>query len=326
MEHVDVEEKHKPVLVDQCLDFLAPAFESAQGTPVMVDATLGLGGHAEAALTRFRNLTLIGIDRDRSALTQASARLDRFGPRFIPFHGTYDQMAEALAGRQADGILMDLGVSSMQLDQTDRGFSYAWDAPLDMRMDQSTGVTAAELLNEEDETELASIIWRYSDERFARRIAKEIVRRRQLAPLSSTSELVNIVRQAIPAPARRTGGNPAKRTFQAIRIAVNRELSILEDALPQALECLRVGGRIVVESYQSLEDRLVKSVFNQGRAPAMPSGLPVTADTAQAGQRLRILTRKAVKASEEEVEQNPRAASVRLRAAELVAPWRSSVY
>lgn len=326
METADVTAKHKPVLVEECLDFLAPAFGRSVDAPVMVDATLGLGGHTEAALVRFPTLQVIGIDRDPSALEQATRRLDRFGSRFVPFHGTYDQIAGALEGRKADGILMDLGVSSMQLDERERGFSYAWDAPLDMRMDQSSGVTAAELLNEADEGELASIIRKYSDERFARRIAKEIVRRREIAPLTTTSELVDVVRQAVPAPARRTGGNPAKRTFQAIRIAVNSELSILEDALPRALECLRVGGRIVVESYQSLEDRLVKTVFNQGRAPTLPSDLPVMADLAEKGERLRILTRKAVRADEREIEHNPRAASVRLRAAELVAPWRSSVH
>lgn len=316
---------HKPVLVEQCLDLLAPAFQTdTTSSPLMVDATLGLGGHTEAALKRFPTLSVIGIDRDPSALALASDRLEHFGARFTPYLGTYDEIPEALGGRLADGILMDLGVSSMQLDQPERGFSYSKDAPLDMRMNQFEGRTAAELLNEEDEETLAAIIWRYSDERFSRKIAREIVKRREVAPLSTTGELADIVRDAIPAPARRTGGNPAKRTFQAIRIAVNEELSILEEALPRAFESLRVGGRIVIESYQSLEDRLVKRVLKEGEAPEFPPGLPITATQLQVGERLKPLTRKPILASDEEIEDNPRAASVRLRGAELIAPWRNN--
>lgn len=325
---VDAAALHTPVLLNECLDLLAPAFAAAEAagrSPLMVDATLGLGGHTEGALQRFPGLTVIGIDRDPSALELASARLERFGDRFRPFHGTYDQIQEALDGHLADGILMDLGVSSMQLDQAERGFSYASDAPLDMRMNPDEGISAAELLNTADEREIVRILRTGADERFAPQIARLIVARREQQPLATTSELVEIVRDAIPAPARRTGGNPAKRTFQAVRIAVNDELSILRDALPNALESLRVGGRIVIESYQSLEDKIVKAIFAEGarsQGASLPAGVPVTSARADEGRRLELLTRGAQKAHEEEAERNPRAASVRLRAAELISPWR----
>lgn len=321
----DVASLHRPVLLDQCLDLLAPAFQNTEVRPLMVDATLGLGGHTEGALKRFVNLTVVGIDRDPAALKLASARLAPYGDRFVPFLGTYDQIDAALKGRRADGILMDLGVSSMQLDQPERGFSYAVDSPLDMRMDPTRGISAAELLNSVDERTLVQILREGADERFAPQIAKKVVASRKTEPLETTSQLVEIVRGAIPAAARRTGGNPAKRTFQAIRIAVNDELTILAAAVPKALESLRVGGRIVTESYQSLEDKIVKAVFNEGtktRGSQIPSGVPVTSQLAEEGARLRLLTRGAMKADAKEIEMNPRAASVRLRAAELISPWR----
>lgn len=321
---VSAGKQHVPVLLNECLDLLAPAFQVP--APVMVDATLGLGGHTEGALERFDNLTVVGIDRDPSALELASARLERFGERFQPFFGTYDQIDEAVGGRIVDGVLMDLGVSSMQLDQNERGFSYASDAPLDMRMNPDVGISAAELLNTVDQKELIRILREGSDEKFAPQIARLVVTRREETPFSTTSQLVDVVRDAIPAPARRKGGNPAKRTFQAIRVAVNDELSILQDAVPKALETLRVGGRIVVESYQSLEDRIVKNVFAQGtrtQGAQIPFGVPVTATDADKGKRLFLLTNGALKADDLEIARNPRAASVRLRAAELIAPWRT---
>lgn len=314
---------HTPVKLQRCMDLLAPAFDGSR--PLMVDATLGLGGHAEAALERFPALTVIGIDRDPEALHLASARLARFGARFRPFRGTYDQIPEALDGQLAQGILMDLGVSSMQLDQIERGFSYAHDAPLDMRMDPSTGVSAAELLESIDRGELVRILRRYGDEKFAPRIADRVLRAREVAPLQTTAELAEIVRDSIPAAARRTGGNPAKRTFQAIRIAVNDELGILERALPMALASLSVGGRMVVESYQSLEDRLVKEIFREGANPIAPPQLPLTAQQLDDRRRLRLLTRGAERANEEEAAANPRSIPVRLRAVEVLAPWRKDV-
>ena len=315
--------KHTPVMLARCLDLLAPAFEVA--APLMVDATVGLGGHTEGALKRFPSLTVIGIVRDPVALELASGRLAPFGNRFRPFQGTYDQIGDALDGQLANGILMDLGVSSMQLDEVERGFSYATDAPLDMRMDATSGESAAELLARIDRNDLVRILRRYGDEKFAPRIADLVVKRRETDPLQTTGQLVDIVRAAIPAPARRTGGNPAKRTFQAIRIAVNDELAILEDAIPAALSNLAVGGRLVVEAYQSLEDRIVKDYFNAGANPQLPAGLPMTADEVDAHRTLRLLTRGAERASESEANTNPRSIPVRLRAAELLTQWRHDV-
>ncbi len=325
---------HLPVLVPQCLELLGPAFKSSveRGAhvvdpraggdrPVMVDATVGLGGHTEAFLQAFPDLLVIGIDRDLRALAKASERLQPYGDRFIPFHGTYDQIPQALRGAKADGILMDLGVSSMQLDQPERGFSYAVDAPLDMRMNSEDDLTAYEIVQTWSAQDLARIFRRYGEERSAPRVARAIVAARDQQPIETTGQLVEIVREAIPAPAKRKGGHPAKRVFQALRIAVNSELDILEDALPAALSSLRVGGRLAVESYQSLEDRLVKQIFTEGAASGLPPGLPVSARTADSQRRLKLLTRGALKASPSEIERNPRSASVRLRAAELLKPW-----
>ncbi|QWW18947.1 16S rRNA (cytosine(1402)-N(4))-methyltransferase RsmH [Schaalia sp. 19OD2882] len=313
---------HVPVLLDECLDMLAPALDIPGA--VLVDATLGMGGHSEGALRRFPDLQVVGIDRDPQAIDSAVRRLAPFGTRFRAVHTTYDHLDEVAAvhGRDAlvDGVLMDLGVSSLQLDQADRGFSYAKDAPLDMRMDPSTGASAADLLRTLDAGELTRILRTYGEERFAQRIARRIVEQRARTPLTRTGQLVDIVRESIPAPARRTGGNPAKRTFQALRVAVNDELRILERAVPRALASLRVGGRLVVESYQSLEDRIVKDVLRQGSENRAPAGLPVIPADMQ--PRLRLLTRGAGRAHEAELARNPRSASVRLRGAEVLRAWK----
>ncbi len=215
---------------------------------------------------------------------------------------------------------MDLGVSALQLDEADRGFAYSKDAPLDMRMDATSGQSAADLLATASEGELIRILRTYGEEKFAPRIARLIIRRRDDAPITRTGELVDIIREAIPAPARRTGGNPAKRTFQALRVAVNDELTILERALPRALSCLRVGGRLVVESYQSLEDRLVKDILRRGSTSAAPPGLPIIPD--EMVPSLRLLTKGANRADRAEQDHNPRSASVRLRGAELIREWK----
>nr|NLD39756.1 16S rRNA (cytosine(1402)-N(4))-methyltransferase RsmH [Actinomycetales bacterium] len=315
-------QRHVPVLAARCIELLAPAM--ADGG-VVVDCTLGMGGHAEALLEAFPAIRLVGIDRDPDALELASARLARFGDRFTTVHTTYDDVAGALGSvgaREATGILMDLGVSSLQLDERERGFSYAVDAPLDMRMDTSESATAAELLASASEAELRSILYRYGEEKFAPRIARAIVRRRQDAPLTTTGELVDIVRESIPAAARRTGGNPAKRTFQALRVAVNRELDILESAVPAALDHLRLGGRIVVLAYQSLEDRIVKQELVRRSTSSAPHGMPVELEEQK--PTFELLVRGAEKASAEEIAQNPRAASVRLRAAIRTRPTRRS--
>ena len=315
-------QRHTPVLLDECLDMLAPALDAPSA--LLVDCTLGMGGHTEAALRRFPRLSVIGIDRDPQAIALASERLLPFGERFRAVHTTYDRVDEVVARHSpsglADGILMDLGVSSLQLDEADRGFSYAADAPLDMRMDPTKGPSAADLLASATEAEIAKILRVYGEERFASRIARRIVRKREEAPLERTGQLVDIVRDAIPAPARRTGGNPSKRTFQALRVAVNDELRILERALPAALSSLRIGGRLVIESYQSLEDRLVKEAFRAGSILDVPVDLPIIPESEE--PPLKLLTRGAVLADEEERARNPRSASVRLRGVELVRDWK----
>lgn len=284
---------------------------------MLVDATLGLGGHAEHALTRFPELRLIGLDRDPQALRLSAERLAGYGERVTLVHAVYDEFPEVLDRlglHRVQGVLFDLGVSSMQLDEAERGFAYSQDAPLDMRMDPTTGITAAEVLNTYPAADLARILRQYGEEKFANRIAARIVVERQVAPFTTSARLVDLIRGAIPAAARRTGGNPAKRTFQALRIEVNGELDVLRRAIPAALDALSVGGRIVVMSYQSLEDRIVKQAFAVGAHPQVPAGLPVIPASMQPW--LRLLTRGAETADADEVASNPRAASVRVRAAE----------
>ena len=313
------EPRHVPVLLDECLDLLGPAVDRAGA--VVVDMTLGMGGHAEGLLTRFPALRVVGIDRDPEAIALAGERLESFGDRFTAVRAVYDDVLEVVqrtVGTPVQGILADLGVSSLQVDEPGRGFSYMRDAPLDMRMDPTSGPTAADVLNTYPEAELARILRVYGEERFAPRIARAVVAARARGPLRRTTDLVSVVREAIPAAARAQGGNPAKRTFQAIRIEVNGELAVLERALPAALEALAVGGRIVVLAYHSLEDRLVKRAFARGATSSAPPDLPVEPQTHT--PYLRLLTRGAAIASEGERADNPRSASVRLRAAERLRP------
>ncbi len=313
---------HTPVLLERCLELLAPAL-AAPGRngrdAVYVDATLGLGGHAEAVLAAHPRLVLIGLDRDPAALAMAARRLAGYAGRTHLVHAVYDRLPEVLdelgfAG--LDGALFDLGVSSMQLDEAERGFAYAQDAPLDMRMDQSTGRTAEEVVNTYDAAALTRILRGYGEERYAARVAAAIVRARAKAPITSSARLAELVRDAIPAPARRTGGHPAKRTFQALRIEVNGELDALRGALPAALDRLAIGGRLVVLSYHSLEDRIVKQALAERARSTGPVDLPV--ELPGTGPRLRLLTRGAELPGTAEVAANPRAASVRLRAAERI--------
>jgi len=307
-------ELHIPVLLERCLELLAPAL-TAPGA-VVVDATLGLGGHAEAMLERFERVQLIGLDRDRNALELTAARLARFGERAHLVHTVYDELPEVLAElgiARIAGILFDLGVSSMQLDQAERGFSYSQDAPLDMRMDDTAELTAARILAEYDEAELRRIFWEYGDEKLAPRYAGRIVRERQMAPIETSAQLVAIIDAATPAAARRAG-HQSKRVFQALRIEVNQELSVLERAIPAAIDALEVGGRIVVMSYQSLEDRIVKREFQTRSTSTAPRGLPV--ELPEHRPELKLLTRGAELAADDERARNPRATSVRLRAAE----------
>jgi 16S rRNA (cytosine1402-N4)-methyltransferase len=305
---------HLPVLLDRVVALLAPALE--RDGAVLVDATVGLGGHAEALLRRCPQARLIGLDRDPAALRHSSRRLAAYGDRVRLVHAVYDQLPAVLGASgvgRADGVLFDLGVSSMQLDEVDRGFSYARDAPLDMRMDPTGGPTAADVLNTYDAGRLARVLADHGDERFARRIAAAVVRAREVQPIATSQQLVDLLREAIPAAARRTGGHPAKRTFQALRIEVNAELAVLERAVPAAVAVLAVGGRIAVLAYHSLEDRIVKRCLAAGARSTAPPGLPV--DLPEHRPVLRLLTRGAERAGEDEVAANPRAASARLRAA-----------
>ena len=308
---------HVPVLLDRVVALVAPPLQ--QPGSVLVDATLGLGGHTEAVLTRCPEAHVIGVDRDTHALELAGRRLEPFAGRTTLVHAVYDEIPEVLAELghdHVDGVLFDLGVSSMQLDVRERGFAYAEDAPLDMRMNDTEGQTAADVLNTYPVEELARILKWYGEERFARRIAESIVRERDREPFTRSARLVELIRDAIPAPARRTGGHPAKRTFQALRIEVNDELSVLRRALPGAIDAIGVGGRVVVMSYHSLEDRLVKQAFVEHTRSDLPPDLPFVPEGHE--PPLRQITRGAEKASAEEIEQNPRAASVRLRAVERV--------
>ena len=311
--------EHISVMRDTCIDLLTPAINKSE-TPVVVDATLGLGGHSEALLESNPNLVLIGIDRDLDAIVKAKNRLAKFENRAKLNHAIFDEITEVVNSfgfNKVDGILFDLGVSSMQLDQSDRGFSYSQDAPLDMRMDRSTGITASEIVNTYAPGELVRILRTYGEEKFATRIVENIVKERAKAPLNSTAQLATLVKESIPAATRRTGGNPAKRTFQALRIETNDELGAVNRAIPQALELLKVGGRLVVMSFQSLEDRIVKEIFTQATTAGTPRDLPI--DLPEFAAKFALVVRGSVLPSEAEIAANSRAQSVRLRAIERLA-------
>ena len=314
---------HVPVMLERVLNLLAPPLGAAGA--VAVDATLGLGGHSEALLRAHQGLTLVGLDRDPEALRRSAERLSAFSDRIHLVHAIYDELPEVLARLGIDavqGVLFDLGVSSMQLDLPERGFSYAQDAPLDMRMDPTQSLTAREVVNSYPVPRLARLLRDFGEERFALRVAQAIGRRRDAGVLDSTAELAEIVRSAIPAATRRTGGHPAKRTFQALRIEVNAELAAVEAAIPAALQALAVGGRIVVLSYQSLEDKITKRALAALSADRTPVGLPV--QLAGEGPEIKLLVRGSEAASEQELADNPRSASVRLRAAERIRTGRAA--
>ena len=310
---------HVPVMLDRVVALLAPALTHADA--VLVDATLGLGGHAEAVLGRIQLARVVGIDRDPDALATAGERLAPYGDRFTGVHAVYDEIPDVLdrLGMDVvDAVLFDLGVSSMQLDLPERGFAYSTDAPLDMRMDGTTGPTAADVLNTYDASQLTRVLRDYGEERFARKIAAAIVRAREVEPFTTSARLVDLLYAEIPAPARRTGGHPAKRTFQALRMEVNDELAVLRRAIPAAIDAIRVGGRVVVESYHSLEDRLVKQAFAAATSTDVPDDLPFVPEGHEPA--FRPVTRGAEKADPAETAANPRAASVRLRAIERIRP------
>lgn len=314
---------HIPVALDRCIELLTPAIEfslATQSQAVVIDATLGLGGHTRALLAKFPTLHVIGIDRDESAIALAKVNVEPYGDRLTIMHTTYDQIDEVLESqglKEVAGILFDLGVSSMQLDEADRGFAYSHDAPLDMRMDQSQELTAQMIIDTYDRAALIRILRTYGEEKFAPRIADNIISARVTGSLRSTKALAELVKESIPAPARRTGGNPAKRTFQALRIEVNQELAVLERAIPAALNAIGVKGRVVVMSYQSLEDKIVKAHFAALTESTTPRGLPI--ELPDSAAKYALVMRGSQGADEEEILTNSRAGSMRLRAIERLA-------
>ena len=306
---------HVPVMLAEVVALLAPALRPANGSScVLVDCTLGAGGHAEALLAACPQARLIGIDRDPQALGLAARRLAPYEHRVTLVEAVFDELPDLLdrlGQPYVQGVLLDLGLSSLQIDDPERGFAYAVDAPLDMRMGRE-GPTAAEIVNTYSAAELAAVLRRFGEEPYADRIARQIVRARSDEPFASSARLVQVIGDAIPA-ARRRGGHPAKRTFQALRIEVNQELAALEAVLPHAVAALAIGGRIAVLAYHSLEDRLVKQVLSARARDRAPRGLPVV--PTGLGPELRLLTRGAERPKAAEVAANPRAASARLRAA-----------
>ena len=320
----DARSGHVPVFLARTIELFRPVVDAAtteERRPVIVDGTLGLGGHTSHLLAEFETLRVLGVDRDPAALDMATRRLTAFRDRFTPVHARFvdfDAVLAALpadsrddAGPVIDGILLDFGVSSMQLDVADRGFAYSVYAPLDMRMDPTTGPTAADILADYPRDDLARIFRVYGEERFARQIAAAIVRRRDTDPLRTSSELVELLYDTIPQGARRTGGHPGKRVFQALRIEVNAELEAVENAVPGYLDLLRGGGRAVFMAYHSLEDKIVKRELSTRTASRTPAGLPV--ELPGHGPEFAAVTRGAEKASPTEIDHNPRSASVRVR-------------
>jgi 16S rRNA (cytosine1402-N4)-methyltransferase len=307
---------HTPVMLERTIELLGPAL--AHPGSVLVDATLGMAGHAEAFLRRFPELTLVGFDRDTDALAIAAERLAPFGDRVHLVHTVYDRFEESLEElgfSEVSGILFDLGVSSLQLDRVERGFSYSKDAPLDMRMDATSPLTAERILAEYSEAELRRIFWEFGEERLAQRYAKKIVEARASKPLVRSAELVALITAATPVAIQRTG-HPAKRVVQALRIEVNQELAALERAIPAAIRSLEIGGRIVVLAYQSLEDRIVKRALAAASSSTAPAGLPI--ELPEHRPELTLLVRGAELASDDEKAANPRSTPVRLRAAERI--------
>jgi 16S rRNA (cytosine1402-N4)-methyltransferase len=312
-----IDELHVPVLLERTLEILGESLAGEDA--VLVDCTLGLGGHTGAFLEKFPTLTVIGIDRDQNALKLAGERLARFGNRARFAHATYDEILEVIAEfdlKNVQGILLDLGVSSMQLDEAERGFAYSYDAPLDMRMDDTESLTAADVLNNYSESDLVRIFKEYGEERFAKPIASAIVARRATEQFSTSAALAKLIVDIVPFIPGKSKGHPAKRVFQALRIEVNRELDVLERTMPAAIKALAVGGRILVLAYQSLEDRIVKQALAAASTSSAPLDMPI--ELPEHAPVLRLVVKGAELAGESEIQANPRAASVRLRAAEKI--------
>lgn len=312
-----VNPKHVPVALERCIELLTPAIKISEN-PIIVDATLGLGGHSFELLSRFPQLKIIGIDRDAEAIAYSKKRLAQFGTRITFNNEIYSEFLAVLELNKVEkinGAIFDLGVSSMQLDQISRGFSYSQKAPLDMRMDQTKGLTAQDVINTYEKSDLIRVLREYGEERFANKIAENLIKNR--GKIKDTEQLAELVKSSIPAPARRVGGNPAKRTFQALRIEVNQELKALEIAIPAAIASLKVGGRLIVLSYQSLEDKIVKKFFTDVTKSKTPLGLPIELPNGQA--KFKVITKGSEQASQIEITTNPRAQSLRLRGIERLA-------
>lgn len=312
-----ISELHVPVALERAVEVLGHSL-SKPGA-VLVDGTLGLGGHTEAFLERFPNVRVVAIDRDPKAIELASKRLSRFEGRVDFVNTTYDNIDEAieeLGIGSVDAILLDLGVSSMQLDEADRGFAYSYEAPLDMRMNTTGGKTAAEIVNGYSEEQLAKIFIEYGEERYSKSIAKAIAAARAQKPLGTSTELAALIAKVVPFIPGKSNGHPAKRVFQALRIEVNQELEVLKATMPRAIHALALGGRILVMSYHSLEDRIVKQALAAAATSSAPLDLPI--ELPEHAPQLRLLTKGAEGASAEEIERNPRSASVRIRAAEKI--------
>jgi len=312
-----INQLHTPVALDYAIEVLGEVL-SAPGA-VLVDCTLGLGGHTQAFLEEFENLKVVGIDRDEKALVLAQERLARFGDRVHFVHAVYSEIDEVLEDLEipaVDAVLLDLGVSSMQLDEAERGFAYSFDAPLDMRMNQDEGQTAADVLNNYSESDLAKIFKEFGEERYAKPIAKAVIAKRKLSNFANSAELAALISKIVPYIPGKSSGHPAKRVFQALRIEVNGELEILAETIPAAVACLRVGGRILVMSYHSLEDTIVKKSLVYLANSSAPLDMPV--ELPEHAPVIRMLTRGTAVASDSEKLSNPRAASVRMRAAEKI--------
>jgi 16S rRNA (cytosine1402-N4)-methyltransferase len=312
-----ISELHQPVMLHRAIKVLGASL--THDRPVLVDGTLGLGGHAEAFLKAFPKLILVGIDRDQNALKLAGERLAAYSDRIHLVHATYAEVKEVIAElgfATVDAVLLDLGVSSMQLDEAERGFAYSFDAPLDMRMDASESLTAADVLNNYEERDLVRIFKEYGEERYSLAIAKEIVSQRKQAPFVTSARLAALIVKKVPFIPGKSSGHPAKRVFQALRIEVNGELEILRETIPAAIESLSIGGRILVMSYHSLEDRIVKQALVSAATSSAPIDLPV--ELPEHAPVLRMLTKGVDAASEAEISANPRAASVKVRAAEKI--------
>jgi 16S rRNA (cytosine1402-N4)-methyltransferase len=314
---VEAEFSHLPVMAREVVELLLPV-----PAGLIVDCTVGGAGHSTLLLDARPDVRLLGIDRDADAVSVARSRLERFGDRATVVQGGFEQLAATVAqygeGGQVMGILMDLGVSSPQLDRPERGFSYRFDAPLDMRMDAKQTLTAADVVNTYEESQLAAVIGQYGEERFARRVAHAIVAAR---PLHSTRELAEVVRDAIPAATRRRGPHPARRTFQAIRMEVNRELPNLAEGLDESVHVIGEHGRVLVLAYHSLEDRMVKTTFSRWAGADADRDVPARLPVAPRARRglVRVLTRRPLRPRADEVAANPRAESARLRAVERLA-------